>query len=98
MSRSLSLPATITCAAAALVGFAGNSLLARAALGEATIDAATFTFARLATGALVLALIAGLSRPRQRGRTSAGCHRRPCLPMRLHSRLRTCSSAPASVR
>ncbi len=46
--------------ALALVGFAANSLLCRAALagGEArSIDAASFTLVRLASGALVLALL-----------------------------------------
>lgn len=44
--------------AAALVGFAANSLLCRAALGARSIDAASFTCLRLASGALALALIA----------------------------------------
>jgi drug/metabolite transporter (DMT)-like permease len=44
--------------AAALVGFAANSLLCRAALGERSIDAATFTAIRLASGAVVLAVLA----------------------------------------
>jgi len=44
--------------AAALVGFAANSLLCRAALGERSIDAASFTAIRLASGALVLAILA----------------------------------------
>jgi drug/metabolite transporter (DMT)-like permease len=50
--------------AAALVGFAANSLLCRAALGARSIDAASFTGTRLASGALVLWLIARLTRPR----------------------------------
>jgi len=41
-------------AAAALVGFAANSLLCRLALGPGLIDAASFTFVRLAAGASVL--------------------------------------------
>lgn len=49
---------------AALIGFAGNSLLTRAALGAGDIDAAAFTGVRLATGAAALALLARLrSRP-----------------------------------
>lgn len=48
---------------AALVCFALNSLLCRAALGAGAIDAWTFTLVRLVSGALVLGLIA---------RTSAG--------------------------
>jgi drug/metabolite transporter (DMT)-like permease len=43
--------------AAALVGFAANSLLCRRALGEAAIDAYSFTGIRIASGALILALI-----------------------------------------
>lgn len=46
--------------AAALVGFAANSLLCRAALGTRSIDAASFTAVRLASGALVLWLLARL--------------------------------------
>lgn len=41
-------------ATAALVGFAANSLLCRLALGPGLIDAASFTFVRLAAGAAVL--------------------------------------------
>jgi len=42
----------------ALVGFAANSLLCRAALGARDIDAASFTALRIASGALVLAALA----------------------------------------
>lgn len=45
-------------AAAALVGFAANSLLCRAALGARRIDAASFTSVRLGAGALVMSLLA----------------------------------------
>ena len=41
----------------ALIAFASNSLLTRLALGAHEIDAATFTFIRLAAGAIVLALV-----------------------------------------
>lgn len=44
--------------AAALVGFAANSLLTRGALGAGRLDAASFTGIRLLTGALTLVLIA----------------------------------------
>ncbi len=44
-------------AAAAMVAFAANSLLSRAALRGDEIDAASFTAVRLATGAAVVALI-----------------------------------------
>ena len=42
----------------ALSGFAGNSLLCRAALGGKTIDAASFATIRIASGAVVLAILA----------------------------------------
>lgn len=46
--------------AAAMIGFAANSLLCRAALRDGEIDAASFTAIRLATGAVVLvALVVG---------------------------------------
>ncbi|MEY2560169.1 MAG: hypothetical protein QOG51_584 [Verrucomicrobiota bacterium] len=40
-----------------MVAFAGNSLLCRAALKQTSIDAASFTFIRIASGALALWLI-----------------------------------------
>lgn len=49
---------TVAFAAAALCGFAANSLLCRAALGRGLIDAWTFTGVRLASGALALAILA----------------------------------------
>jgi drug/metabolite transporter (DMT)-like permease len=55
---------TILLLAAALVGFAGNSLLCRLALAEGAIDAASFTAVRLVTGAMMLSAIAFVrSRP-----------------------------------
>lgn len=47
----------VLCLLAALAGFAANSLLCRAALGTGSIDAASFTFARLASGALMLQVL-----------------------------------------
>lgn len=47
---------------AALIGFAGNSLLCRAALGMRSIDAASFTSVRLLSGALTLSLIVHATR------------------------------------
>lgn len=58
---------TVGLTVAALVAFAANSLLCRLALGEARIDAASYTSLRLASGALVLWAIAALS-----GRSGAG--------------------------
>jgi len=60
---------TVVLTAAALVAFAGNSVLCRLALGEGSIDAASFSTLRLASGAAVL-LVAGLGRPRTSGAPS----------------------------
>ncbi|MDC0662385.1 DMT family transporter [Marinobacter sp. SS21] len=49
----------------AMVAFAGNSLLCRAALRDTDIDAASFTFIRIVSGALVLALLMRLQRTRR---------------------------------
>ncbi len=45
----------------ALIAFAANSVLCRLALGEDTIDAASFTTIRLVSGALVLLVLVGAS-------------------------------------
>jgi drug/metabolite transporter (DMT)-like permease len=45
--------------ALSLVAFAANSIICRMALGDASIDAASFTTIRLVSGALVLMLIVG---------------------------------------
>lgn len=50
----------------AMLAFAGNSIICRLALKEQTIDPASFTAARLASGALALALIVAIA---QRGTT-----------------------------
>ena len=49
------LVVVVTCA---LAGFAANSLLCRAALGSGTIDAASFTAIRIASGAAILLVLA----------------------------------------
>src|SRR5205085_933813 len=46
--------------ALAMVAFAGNSLLCRQALKQTTIDAATFTFVRIVSGAVCLWIIVQL--------------------------------------
>jgi drug/metabolite transporter (DMT)-like permease len=46
----------------AMIAFAGNSLLCRAALRQTRIDPATFTFLRIASGAFTLWLIAWLKK------------------------------------
>ncbi|WP_370194764.1 MULTISPECIES: DMT family transporter [Alphaproteobacteria] len=51
------MTATIWLTVAAMIAFAGNSLLARLALADGAIDAAGFTGLRLVSGALVLAFI-----------------------------------------
>lgn len=59
-------PRTLLLTALAMLAFAGNSLLCRLALRETEIDAASFTALRLASGALMLAVLLRLrsgSRP-----------------------------------
>jgi drug/metabolite transporter (DMT)-like permease len=58
MSRARILALT----SAAMIAFAGNSLLCRVALRDTEIDAATFTFVRIMSGALVLWLILTMRR------------------------------------
>ncbi|MEO7920086.1 MAG: EamA family transporter, partial [Thermoanaerobaculia bacterium] len=48
-------------AAAALLGFAANSLLCRTALGQGLVDAASFTSVRLMAGAITLTLLSRLT-------------------------------------
>ena len=63
---------TLLLTAAAMLAFAGNSLLCRLALKTTEIDPATFTSLRLASGALMLAL---LLRMRHGSTTMAGSWR-----------------------
>jgi drug/metabolite transporter (DMT)-like permease len=70
-------PRVIAFTVLALLAFAGNSLLARAALapgpvGDPAIGAAAFTALRLGAGALALVLLAG---PRSLGRAGTGTGR-----------------------
>ncbi|MBK7876532.1 MAG: DMT family transporter [Planctomycetes bacterium] len=63
---------TLVLTALALVAFAANSILCRKALGADAIDAASFTSVRIASGAIVLAVLAtrrarGVDGPRVRG-------------------------------
>ena len=58
-----------------MIAFAGNSLLCRAALGYAHIDAASFTAIRLISGALVLWLIVQI---RPGARSGKGSWRSAC--------------------
>ena len=57
--------------AAALVGFAANSILCRLALGTQRIDAISFTTVRVLAGALALVLIARLTARRRAVRPAA---------------------------
>jgi drug/metabolite transporter (DMT)-like permease len=50
-------PDTLPLTLAALVAFAANSILCRLALASGTVDAASFTTIRIASGALLLALL-----------------------------------------
>ena len=58
---------TITLTSLAMIAFAGNSLLCRAALQHTTIDAASFTTIRLISGALMLWLIVLMRRSKYSG-------------------------------
>src|SRR5262245_7934172 len=53
---------TVLCTAAALIAFAGNSVLTRLALGQGTIDPATFSTVRVAGGAALLLAVTAVSR------------------------------------
>ncbi len=53
---------TLALTALAMVAFAGNSVLCRMALGRASIDAASFSTLRLASGAVALVLIMAATR------------------------------------
>jgi drug/metabolite transporter (DMT)-like permease len=66
------LARTALLTAAALCAFAGNSLLCRVALAAGRIDAASFTGIRLASGALVLAVIAAAAARDARAGARAG--------------------------
>jgi len=70
--RTLSLT-TLT-----LLAFAANSILCRLALGDAVIDAASFTALRLASGAAALWLIT-VAKTRQGRPAAAGSLRRACM-------------------
>lgn len=60
--------------ALAMLAFAGNSLLCRAALKHTSIDAASFTTVRLLSGASMLWLVVWLTHRRQHGMTPEESH------------------------
>lgn len=64
----MSLARTLVLTTLAMIAFAGNSLLCRAALKHTAIDAASFTAIRLISGALILWLVASLGRRAHAGR------------------------------
>ncbi len=55
-----------------MIAFAANSILARLALGDGAIDPASYTFVRIASGAVVLGLLAGWQGGGARAATSRG--------------------------
>jgi drug/metabolite transporter (DMT)-like permease len=63
----MSYPRIIILTTLAMIAFAGNSLLCRAALKHTGIDAASFTTIRLISGALMLWLVVRISRKTQAG-------------------------------
>ena len=70
MTGTLRHPGAAGLAAMALVAFAANSVLTRAALAGTAIDPVTFTAVRIASGALVLLLIVSMDPSRPAGRGS----------------------------
>ncbi|HEX5460925.1 MAG TPA: DMT family transporter [Steroidobacteraceae bacterium] len=61
-------PRIVICTILALVAFAGNSLLCRAALAHTHIDASSFTTVRLLSGAVVLCGLVSLRKAARAGR------------------------------
>jgi drug/metabolite transporter (DMT)-like permease len=73
-SRRTAIGRTFILTLGALVAFASNSLLCRLALGGHRIDAGAFTAIRLASGAVVLALLAWPEHIRQRNSALPAAH------------------------
>ena len=67
--QSISSARVIGLTTLTMIAFAGNSLLARAALKHTHIDAASFTTIRLISGTVMLWLV---TRKRGRARTGGG--------------------------
>lgn len=70
MTGTVRHPGAAGLAAVALVAFAANSVLTRAALAGTAIDPVTFTAVRIASGALTLLLIVAMDPSRPAGRGS----------------------------
>ncbi len=66
-ARAITASRTAVLTTTALVAFAANSILTRAALGSGEIDAASFSAVRLASGAVTLFVVLRLSDARGRG-------------------------------
>jgi drug/metabolite transporter (DMT)-like permease len=64
--------ATVLLTILALIAFAANSVICRLALGEATIDPASYTAIRLTSGAITLWLIAGWTRNKSSAEAPGG--------------------------
>ena len=64
----MSFPRIVVLTSLAMIAFAGNSLLCRAALKHTGIDAASFTTIRLISGSMMLWLIVRMGRGTQTGR------------------------------
>lgn len=76
---------TLALTIVALFSFALNSLLCRASLGAGLIDASTFTLVRLASGALVLALLSGRRAAEPASAPSAGSRAISALALFLYA-------------
>ena len=64
---SLSYTRIVYLTTLAMIAFAGNSLLCRAALKHTSIDAASFTTIRLISGAIILWLVVRMGKGTQHG-------------------------------
>ena len=60
MRSSESIAALLILTMASLIAFAGNSVLARLALGGGRIDPPTYTIVRLLAGSIVLVMISAI--------------------------------------
>ncbi len=69
-TRLLMQPIVLVYTTFALVAFAANSVLCRLALGEETIDAASFSTIRLVSGALTLVLLSALFQEKRAGHSA----------------------------
>src|SRR5437870_556035 len=87
---------TFALTSAALVCFAANSLLCRAALRSRSIDAASFTAIRITSGALLLGVVSMIGRPRAPVHQHGTAASRPGLPWKDAVRVAAPFSTPVS--